>query len=135
MDSLLTLLVPEIDHRQQKEGVDFLQTKKKLRKYRLKVEGMSSEELFEVIKEGRKQIVEIQEEMNSINAQMKEAVEQDDRESLVNLKNCKTKCGTINAPHSRPRSWGMNSMFTQCTKLSSKRKGQLSPEEKSFPPI
>ena len=47
---------------------------------------MSSEELFAVIKEGRKQIVEIQEEMNFINAQIKEAVEQDDRESLGKLK-------------------------------------------------
>jgi len=134
-DSLLTLLVPEIDHRQQKEGVDFLQTKKaNLEKYRLKVEGMSSEELFEVIKEGRKQIVEIQEEMNSINAQIKEAVEQDDRESLGKLKKLQNEMRDNQRSALATQIMGDEfNVYSMYKNYPLKRKRQLSPEEKKFP--
>jgi len=134
-DSLLTLLVPEIDHRQQKEGVDFLQTKKaNLEKYRLKVEGMSSEELFEVIKEGRKQIVEIQEEINSINAQIKEAVEQDDRESLGKLKRLQNEMRDNQRSALATQIMGDEfNVYSMYKNYPPKRKRQLSPEEKKFP--
>ena len=134
-DSLLTLLVPEIDHRQQKEGVDFLQTKKaNLEKYRLKVEGMSSEELFEVIKEGRKQIVEIQEEMNSINAQIKKAVEQDDRESLGKLKRLQNEMRNNQRSALATQIMGDEfNVYSMYKNYPPKRKRQLSPEEKKFP--
>ena len=134
-DSLLTLLVPEIDHRQQKEGVDFLQTKKaNLEKYRLKVEGMSSEELFEVIKEGRMQIVEIQEEMNSINAQIKEAVEQDDRESLGKLKRLQKEMRDNQRSALATQIMGDEfNVYSMYKNYPPKRKRQLAPEEKKFP--
>jgi hypothetical protein len=134
-DSLLTLLVPEIDYRQQKEGVDFLQTKKaNLEKYRLKVEGMSSEELFEVIKEGRKQIVEIQEEMNSINAQIKDAVEQDDRESVSKLKRLQNEMRDNQRSALATQIMGDEfNVYSMYKNYPRKRKGQLSPEEKTFP--
>ena len=134
-DSLLTLLVPEIDHRQQKEGVDFLQTKKaNLEKYRLKVEGMSSEELFDVIKEGRKQIVEIQEEMNSINAQIKEAVEQDDRESVSKLKRLQNEMRNNQRSALATQIMGDEfNVYSMYKNYPPKRKRPLSPEEKKFP--
>jgi hypothetical protein len=134
-DSLLTLLVPEIDHRQQKDEVDFLQTKKaNLEKYRLKVERMSSEELFAVIKEGRKQIVEIQEEMNSINAQIKEAVEQDDRESLGKLKRQQNEMRDDQRSALATQIMGDEfNVYSMYKNYPPKRKGQLSPEEKKFP--
>ena len=51
-DSILALVVPEVDHRSNIFETNFLTDKKaNLEKYRQKVEGMSSEELFGVIKE------------------------------------------------------------------------------------
>jgi hypothetical protein len=134
-DSLLTLLVPEIDHRKQKDEVGFLQTKKvNLEKYRLKVEGMSSEELFQVIKEGRKQIVEIQEEMNSINAQIKEAVEQDDRESISKLKRLQNEMRNNQRSALATQIMGDEfNVYSMYKNYPPKRKRQLSTEEKKFP--
>ena len=134
-DSLLTLVVPEIDHRRPKEEVSFLQTKKEnLEKYRLKVEGMSSEELFGIIKEGRKQIVEIQEEMNTINTQMKEAVEQDNREVLGRLKKIQNEMrdNQRTALATQIMGDGFN-VYSLYKNSPQKRKRQLSDNEKRYP--
>jgi len=134
-DSILTLAVPDIDDRKHKEEVRFLQTKKEnLEKYRLKVEGMSSDELFEIVKGGRKQIVEIQKDMNSINAQMKEAVEQDDRESLGRLKKAQNEMRDNQRWALATQIMGDEfNVFSMYKNYPPKRKRQLSDEEKRYP--
>ena len=134
-DSMLTLVVPDIDDRQHKEEVGFLQTKKEsLETYRLKVEAMSSEELFKIVQEGRKQIVEIQEEMNSINAQMKEAVEQDDRESLGRLKKVQNEMRDNQRWALATQIMGDEfNVFSMYKNYPPKRKRKLSEEEKRYP--
>jgi len=135
-DSLLTLVVPEIDHRQPKEEeVDFLESKKtNLEKYRLKVEGMSSEELFDVVKEGRKQIVEIQEQINAINARMKKAVELDDRESLGKLKRLQNELRDNQRFALASKIMGGEfNVYSMYKNYPPKRKRKPSEEERKFP--
>ena len=134
-DSLLTLLVQKLIIVSKRKRLIFFQTKKaNLEKYRHKVEGMSSEELFEVIKEGRKQIVEIQEEMNSINAQMKEAVEQDDRESVIKLKRLQNEMRNNQRSALATQIMGDEfNVYSMYKNYPRKRKRPLSPEEKKFP--
>lgn len=134
-DSLLTLVVPEIDHRQFKDEADFLQTKKaNLEKYRQKVEGMPTEELFNIVKEGRREIMEIQDEMNSINSQIKEAVQQDNREALNRLKKLQNemrdKQSSALASQIMGEDFNVRSMYKN---NPPKKKRQLSEEEKRYP--
>ncbi len=134
-DSLLTLVVPEIDHRQFKDEADFLQTKKaNLEKYRQKVEGMPTEELFNIVKEGRREIMEIQDEMNSINSQIKEAVQQDNREALNRLKKLQNemrdKQSSALASQIMGEGFNVRSMYKN---NPPKKKRQLSEEEKRYP--
>ena len=134
-DSLLTLVVPEIDHRQFKDEADFLQTKKaNLEKYRQKVEGMHTEELFNIVKEGRREIMEIQDEMNSINSQIKEAVQQDNREALNRLKKLQNemrdKQSSALASQIMGEDFNVRSMYKN---NPPKKKRQLSEEEKRYP--
>lgn len=134
-DSLLTLVVPEIDHRQFKDEADFLQAKKaNLEKYRQKVEGMPTEELFNIVKEGRREIMEIQDEMNSINSQIKEAVQQDNREALNRLKKLQNemrdKQSSALASQIMGEDFNVRSMYKN---NPPKKKRQLSEEEKRYP--
>lgn len=134
-DSLLTLVVPEIDHRQFKDEADFLQTKKaNLEKYRQKVEGMPTEELFNIVKAGRREIMEIQDEMNSINSQIKEAVQQDNREALNRLKKLQNemrdKQSSALASQIMGEDFNVRSMYKN---NPPKKKRQLSEEEKRYP--
>ena len=134
-DSLLTLVVPEIDHRQFKGEADFLQAKKaNLEKYRQKVEGMPTEELFNIVKEGRREIMEIQDEMNSINSQIKEAVQQDNREALNRLKKLQNemrdKQSSALASQIMGEDFNVRSMYKN---NPPKKKRQLSEEEKRYP--
>lgn len=134
-DSLLTLVVPEIDHRQFKDEADFLQTKKaNLEKYRQKVEGMPTEELFNIVKEGRQEIMEIQDGMNSINSQIKEAVQQDNREALNRLKKLQNemrdKQSSALASQIMGEGFNVRSMYKN---NPPKKKRQLSEEEKRYP--
>jgi hypothetical protein len=67
--------------------VDHIKLKKKtLERYREKVDSLGSEQLIEYVHKGLQQSLEIQEEMNELSSQIKEAVEADDREDLSQLK-------------------------------------------------
>ena len=86
-DSILSIFVPDLDNRTVQYENDFLnRKKKKFDEYLTKVQNLSTEELLDLVFEGQKITLSLQEEINELSAKIKAASREDNRQGLGELK-------------------------------------------------
>ena len=86
-DSILSIFVPDLDNRTVQYENDFLnRKKKKFDEYLSKVQNLSTEELLNLVFEGQKITLSLQEEINELSAKIKAASREDKRQGLGELK-------------------------------------------------
>jgi len=86
-DSVLAIMVPDVDNRALQSDKEYIDLKKEtFKKYRQKIESLSTENLVKFVRKGLSLNQELQEQMNDLNSKIKEALATDDRQNLGNLK-------------------------------------------------
>ena len=84
-DSLVALSIPDSDERKQNEKV-IDQRLERFRQYQQEIESLNGEKLTKLAKKGAKASKEINDEMEAIQEQLREAQEADDREAVARLR-------------------------------------------------
>ena len=84
-DSLVALSIPDSDERKQNEKV-IDQRLERFRQYQQEIESLNGEKLTKLAKKGAKASKEINDEMEAIQKQLREAQEADDREAVARLR-------------------------------------------------
>ena len=84
-DSLVALSIPDSDERKQNEKV-IDQRLERFRQYQQEIESLNGEKLTKLAKKGAKASKEINDEMEAIQEQLREAQKADDREAVARLR-------------------------------------------------